>query len=170
MRRFICFIFLAFIPLFSQADDGGHGDKDKDRPCKKERCRPEIHSIEEFGFVVPPPAYDRSCRDRKQYHRAIINFYQWYLNNQQAIATGLSNLDKQKDLVPPFHVTYETLYRFSQLIRLKYPEWVKEMTPDTTVDSPAGKQVCTTNAKVSDNDAKSSADAEQVALDTLSAI
>lgn len=141
MKIFVFFILLATLPLLSLAD-GEHCEKHNEdkKQCQTENCRPQIRSIEEFGFMVPPPTSDKPCQEQRQYHRAIVNFYQWYLNNQYAISAGLSHPYKQRDLLPPFHVSYETLHQFYQLIREKYPDWVSELTPDTPVSPRLLKQ------------------------------
>lgn len=136
MKRYVIFILLTALPFLSRAD-GGNSDKKKDKgqtQCEKKKGRAnlQIHSIEEFGFMVPPPSPEKACRSHnKRYHRAIVNFYQWYLNNQTVIVEGLSDPDNQKDLLPPFHVSYESLHRFYVLIRQKYPDWVSELVPET---------------------------------------
>ncbi len=166
MRRLLFFLLLAAVPLLSRAD-GEHGAGNKDRAeCQKQSCRPHIQSVEEFGFMVPPPTSGNKCLDHELYHQAIINFYQWYLNNRYAIAAGLSNPDKQKDLIPPFQVSYETLYRFYQLIREKYPEWISDLVPDTNVSPPV--QTVPLNA-VTVKDSMPSDHAVQIIADSLSA-
>ncbi len=167
MRRLLVFLFLAAVPLLSRADgEHGAGNDDKAQCEKKQSCHPHIQSVEEFGFMVPPPTSGKNCRDHELYHQAIINFYQWYLNNRYAIAAGLSNPDKQKDLIPPFQVSYETLYRFYQLIREKYPEWISDLVPDTDTSPPAPAVL---PSAVTVKDSIPSGHAAQIIADSLSA-
>ncbi len=132
MKDFLIFILLAALPVVSWAD-GGHLGKKSKTGCngKKIQKKHQIQSIEELSFLVPPPSENKKCRFKKRYQRAIVNFYQWYLDNQSVISNGLQEEDNQKDLLPPFHVSYKSLHRFYELIQEKYPNWISELTPKT---------------------------------------
>ena len=152
MKRIASIILLAAIPLMLQAKErvpDRKKDKDKGKAhCEKKRGV-RVHSIEEFGFMVPPPAVDEECRV-KAYQHAVVNFYQWYLDNQQAIAVGLSDPDHQKDLLPPFHVSYETLHHFYELIKTKYPDWISDLVPEKVEYTPAARQAAVPPAAAPD--------------------
>jgi hypothetical protein len=129
------FIFLSLLlPLFiSASSKPGDGNKDKDKGhkvCKKEA---KAEHIEDFVFMLPAPVntYAR-CMEKKNLHLTVINFYKWYLQNQDRIAAALSRGNSGTDLIPPFNISWETLHEYFEVIQKKYPDWITQITPVAT--------------------------------------
>lgn len=129
------FIFLSLLlPLFiSASPKPGDGNKDKDKGhkvCKKEA---KAEHIEDFVFMLPAPVntYAR-CMEKKNLHLTVINFYKWYLQNQDRIAAALSRGNSGTDLIPPFNISWETLHEYFEVIQKKYPDWITQITPVAT--------------------------------------
>lgn len=126
------FIFLSLLlPLFiSASPKPGDGNKDKDKghtACKKEA---KAEHIEDFVFMLPAPVNTYACCvKKKNLHITVINFYKWYLQNQDRIATAMSRENSGTDLIPPFNISWETLHEYFEVIQKKYPNWITQITP-----------------------------------------
>lgn len=125
--RAIVFL-LCCIPALSQAHvDPGCKNKHKE-DCKQ---KVTVHSVEQFIFMIPHSrAVNRDCSEQEAMRLAVVNFYHWYLQNQSRISNGLSQDNKDKDLIPPFNISWRTLHEYFEFIQKKYPEWVTGLCAD----------------------------------------
>lgn len=108
-------------------------DKDKGK-CKKPVT---VHSVEELVFMLPPCT--NTSVDQDALHDAVVSFYKWYLAHETQINLSLMQDSKDKDLLPPFNISFETLHEYFEVIRKNYADWVDDIVPevpDATLTNP----------------------------------
>jgi hypothetical protein len=129
-RTLICLsLLLSFFISASAKPGDGNKDKDKDHKACKKQTKSE--HIEDFVFMLPAPVNTySSCLEKKNLHVTVVNFYKWYLQNQDRIAAALSHENKGRDLIPPFNISFETLHEYFEVIQKKYASWVTQITPN----------------------------------------
>lgn len=119
--RVIILLFLFSVPAVAYAASDP-GCKDKAKATHKKQ--PTVHSIEQFVFMIPS-ASGSSCDDSKEaFREAVVNYYRWYLQNENRISDNLSRENKGKDLMPPFNISWETLHEYFEVITKKYAGWL----------------------------------------------
>lgn len=136
--RVAILLFMFSIPLVAR---GGidPGCKNKEKEKKKAKTAQEkqpIHSIEQLAFMIPEAAAS-DCAEQKAFKSAVVNYYQWYLQNESRITDGLSRENKGKDLIPPFNISWETLHEYFEFIQKKYAGWLPADAPTQNYDSGA---------------------------------
>lgn len=130
--KFRLFILLmCCLPGIVQAFDGGGGkDKDKDKCKERVKCKENTvnPTVEELVFVVPPsPAKNKVCLEKKAFRSSVIDFYKWYLQHENLISAGLAKDNRDKDMIPPFNISWQTLHAYFQFIQKTYPSWIDEI-------------------------------------------
>jgi hypothetical protein len=113
--------------------DPGCKNKAKDDCKKKENT--QNNSIEEFVFMIPGPTSHKNCDYHKTFRMTVINFYRWYLQNENRISSGLSHENKGKDLIPPFNISWQTLHEYFEVIQKKYPNWINDVEAEPSETS-----------------------------------
>lgn len=135
MKVRVIIFFLFCLPVLAQASsDPGCKGKNKEA-CKKE---PKVHSVEQFVFMIPgPSSSNANCDDHQALRSTVVNYYHWYLQNQDRIVSGLSRENKGKDLVPPFNISWKTLHEYFEFIQKKYAGWLPADAV-SQMENPAG--------------------------------
>lgn len=126
MKSGFLFLLVLILPaiLYAKNVPEGKGkcpDKNK-ISCKKQA---DPNNIEDFVFMLPSSGNGKACAEKVAFHHAIVNFYKWYLENKDKISTGLSGNNKEKDMIPPFNISWQTLHDYFEVIQKKYAGWVE---------------------------------------------
>lgn len=119
---------------------GNTHNKDKCPDKNKSTCKPQSdpNQAEDFVFILPAPAKNGFCVEKQAFHHAIVNFYNWYLQNKDKISAGLSGEQKSKDLIPPFNISWQTLHDYFELVQRTYPEWIEGVQPPASAGGGSG--------------------------------
>lgn len=130
--RLLILLFLFGVPILAQAgNDPGckNKEKDKEKVNDARQNLPDIHSVEQFAFMIPE-ASASNCAEHQAFRSTIVSYYRWYLQNENRISNGLSRENKGKDLIPPFNISWETLHEYFEFIQKKYAGWLpSDATP-----------------------------------------
>lgn len=124
--RVLILLFLFGIPILAQAgSDPGCKNKEKNKEKVKNahNAQPDIHSVEQFAFMIPE-ASTNNCEEHQAFRSTVISYYRWYLQNENRITNGLSRETKGKDLIPPFNISWETLHEYFEYIQKRYAGWL----------------------------------------------
>lgn len=124
--RVLILLFLFGVPIVAQAgSDPGCKNKQKDKQKAEttQAKQPNIHSVEQFAFMIPE-ATTSNCAEHQAFRSTVVNYYRWYLENENRITDGLSRENKGKDLIPPFNISWETLHEYFEFIQKKYAGWL----------------------------------------------
>jgi len=117
-------LFLFCVPVLAQAgSDPGCKNKEKEKVKADRKKQPTVHSIEQFAFMIPE-ASTANCEEHEAFRSTVVNYYRWYLQNENRITDGLSRENKGKDLIPPFNISWETLHEYFEFIQKKYAGWL----------------------------------------------
>lgn len=130
MKFRIIILLLCCLPGLVQASDGGGKNKEKCKEkvkCKGNRINP---TVEELVFVLPSPAKNKDCSEKKAFRSSVIDFYKWYLQHEDQISAGLAKDSRAKDMVPPFNISWQTLHDYFQYIQKNYPSWIEAIEGD----------------------------------------
>lgn len=136
MKFGLLFLLTLTLPaiLYAKSAPEGKGkcpDKNK-QSCNK---KADPNNIEDFVFILPSPDNSKVCEEKEAFHRAIIYFYKWYLENQDKISTGLSSENKRRDMIPPFNISWQTLHDYFEVIQKKYPGWIEGIQPAVSTEN-----------------------------------
>jgi hypothetical protein len=135
-RIFILLVFLlpAFLYVSGKPGDGNKNkDKDKGKISCKQKAKAQY--IANVVFMLPAPAKNNTCQEKKDLHVTVVNFYKWYLQNEDRISSGLSHENKGKDLIPPFNISWQTLHEYFEVIQTKYADWITDIHPNPEIPS-----------------------------------
>lgn len=128
MKKRWLLLLLCGMPFFALASVGP-GSKDGGGKDGGGKCKHPAAGVEEFVFMVPEmPA--ANCEGSKAFHKAISDFYKWYLQNENKIRAGLAGTHKSRDLVPPLNISWETLQQYFELIKKNYPNIIHHVATD----------------------------------------
>ncbi|TAM99353.1 MAG: hypothetical protein EPN39_06815 [Chitinophagaceae bacterium] len=134
MKFGLLFLLAFTLPavLYAKSAPDGNGkcpDKNK-LSCNKQS---DPNNIEDFVFMLPSVDHSQVCAKKEAFHQAIVNFYKWYLENQNIISTGLSGENKRRDMIPPFNISWQTLHDYFEVIQKKYAAWIEGIQPTVSV-------------------------------------
>lgn len=125
MRLRILLLLLCCLPGLAHAyDHGCDHDKDKVRDTVKCRKATVDPTIEEFVFILPSPSRQNACAEHKAFKNSVVDFYKWYLKNEERISAGMAQDNSAKDLVPPFNISWQTLHEYFEYIQKNYGSWI----------------------------------------------
>lgn len=136
MKFGLLFLLALTLPAILYAKNAPEGkgkcpDKNK-LSCSKQA---DPNNIEDFVFMLPSVDHSKVCIEREAFHQAIINFYKWYLENQNKISTGLSGDNKGRDMIPPFNISWQTLHDYFEVIQKKYAGWIEGIQPAVSMEN-----------------------------------
>lgn len=139
MKFRLLFLLLLTVPgvLYAyEKTDSKDKCPDKNKTLCKRKADP--NNIEDFVFLLP--SQDKgACLVKKEFHQAVVDFYKWYLQNEEKISVGLSGDNKRKDLIPPFNISWQTLHDYFELVQKKYPKWIENPLPSvSSANDPGG--------------------------------
>lgn len=127
MRFRICILLLCCLPGIAHAINNGQGGKDKDKDKAKCKTTTTDPTVEEFVFILPAPAPENNCAKHRAFRNSVVDFYKWYLQNEDRVSAGMAQTDGSKDLVPPFNISWQTLHEYFELIQKNYSCWINNI-------------------------------------------
>lgn len=135
MKKQFLLLMACSLPFFAFAKD--------DPACKKKDkhnlSQGSVLGMEDFVFTFPD-ASGNNCDQGKAFEKTVVDFYKWYLQHESRIEAGLTENDSNRDLMPPFNITWETLQQYFEIIKKNYPDLISGADSSTDKMPSSGTQ------------------------------